>query len=183
MSSLKHAQRAFRNLTLSKGKTAGRNSQGRITSFHRGGGAKRIGRIIDVKRNTPSIGVVERIEYDPNRSCRIALVRWMETVQQDGPGKLEKEEAVVEGNTEIAEMKEETNSRLKILDPSVPAVRGLFAGKVDQRMVASTIRSLFSSSMSRKVAVNGIPKQSSASLLVDGKCFHSLAMQPGASCL
>ncbi|CAN1255741.1 60S ribosomal protein L2, mitochondrial [Linum perenne] len=67
-----------RALTLNVGKTAGRNSAGRITSYHRGGGAKRLHRRIDIKRDTSSIGVVERIEYDPNRSSRIALVRWVE---------------------------------------------------------------------------------------------------------
>ncbi|CAK8540566.1 unnamed protein product [Lathyrus sativus] len=71
-------KRALRQFTFGKGKTAGRNSSGRITSFHRGGGAKRLQRVIDLKRNTSSsIGIVERIEYDPNRSSRIALVRWL----------------------------------------------------------------------------------------------------------
>lgn len=65
-------------MTSNKPKTAGRNSAGRITAFHRGGGSKRLYRKIDLKRNTPSIGVVERIEYDPNRSSNIALVRWSE---------------------------------------------------------------------------------------------------------
>nr|BCT43014.1 ribosomal protein L2 [Musa velutina] len=67
---------ALRHLTLSPRKSAGRNSSGRITSFHRGGGSKRLQRKIDLKRSTESIGIVERIEYDPNRSSRIALVRW-----------------------------------------------------------------------------------------------------------
>ncbi|RWV95996.1 hypothetical protein BHE74_00000744 [Ensete ventricosum] len=68
--------RALRHFTWSPGKSAGRNSSGRITSFHRGGGSKRLQRKIDLKRSTESIGIVERIEYDPNRSSRIALVRW-----------------------------------------------------------------------------------------------------------
>ncbi|GFP82190.1 60S ribosomal protein l2 mitochondrial [Phtheirospermum japonicum] len=69
--------RPLKKLTLSNGgKSAGRNSSGRITIFHRGGGAKRLHRKIDLKRSTSSMGVVERIEYDPNRSTRIALVRW-----------------------------------------------------------------------------------------------------------
>lgn len=69
-------RRSLRQFTVGKGKTGGRNNTGSITSWHRGGGHKRKQRIIDTKRNTPSIGVVERIEYDPNRSTRIALVRW-----------------------------------------------------------------------------------------------------------
>ncbi len=72
--------RALRHFTLSTGKSAGRNSSGRITVFHRGGGSKRLQRKIDLKRSTSSIGIVERIEYDPNRSSRIALVRWIEGV-------------------------------------------------------------------------------------------------------
>nr|WNX95774.1 ribosomal protein L2 [Cymbidium macrorhizon] len=72
--------RALRNFTLSTGKSAGRNSSGRITVFHRGGGSKRLQRKIDLKRSTSSMGIVERIEYDPNRSSRIALVRWIEGV-------------------------------------------------------------------------------------------------------
>jgi hypothetical protein len=73
--------RALRQFTLSTGKSAGRNSSGRITVFHRGGGSKRLQRRIDLKRSTSSIGIVERIEYDPNRSSRIAPVRWIEGVQ------------------------------------------------------------------------------------------------------
>ncbi len=58
-------------------KTGGRNNQGRITCRHRGGGHKRKYRIIDFKRDR--IGewaVVKAIEYDPNRSARIALVEY-----------------------------------------------------------------------------------------------------------
>lgn len=69
-------RRALRQFTLSTGKSAGRNSSGRITVFHRGGGSKRLQRRIDLKRKTESIGVVERIERAPNRSSRIAPVRW-----------------------------------------------------------------------------------------------------------
>ncbi|KAA3603009.1 MAG: 50S ribosomal protein L2 [Calditrichaeota bacterium] len=56
-------------------KSGGRNSRGRITSRHRGGGHKRAYRIIDFKRDKRDIqGEVKTIEYDPNRSARIALV-------------------------------------------------------------------------------------------------------------
>ncbi len=57
--------------------TGGRNNTGRITSRHRGGRHKRLYRIIDFKRDKTDIfATVETIEYDPNRSCRIALVRY-----------------------------------------------------------------------------------------------------------
>lgn len=56
---------------------AGRSNQGRITVRHRGGGAKRMLRIIDFKRDKLGIpGEVAAIEYDPNRSARIALIRY-----------------------------------------------------------------------------------------------------------
>ncbi len=56
-------------------KKAGRNNRGRITTRHRGGGAKRFYRIVDFKRNKLGIPArVAAIEYDPNRSARIALL-------------------------------------------------------------------------------------------------------------
>jgi len=58
-------------------KSGGRNNQGRITTRHRGGGAKRMYRIIDFKRDLRGIpATVLSIEYDPNRSARIALVQY-----------------------------------------------------------------------------------------------------------
>ena len=58
-------------------KTGGRNQKGRITSRHRGGGRKRKYRIIDCKRDKDGVpGKVARIEYDPNRSARIALLHY-----------------------------------------------------------------------------------------------------------
>lgn len=58
-------------------KTGGRNSQGRLTVRHRGGGHKRRFREIDFKRNKFDIpGEVVSIEYDPNRSARIALIKY-----------------------------------------------------------------------------------------------------------
>lgn len=56
-------------------RSGGRNNTGRITSDHRGGGHKRLYRVIDFKRNKLGIPAkVEAIEYDPNRSARIALL-------------------------------------------------------------------------------------------------------------
>lgn len=56
-------------------KQAGRNNEGRVTVRHRGGGHKRRYRVIDFKRDKPGVpGRVDSIEYDPNRSARIALV-------------------------------------------------------------------------------------------------------------
>ncbi len=58
-------------------KTGGRNHHGKITSRHRGGGHKRQYRLIDFKRNKDSMAAeVLTVEYDPNRSCNIALVQY-----------------------------------------------------------------------------------------------------------
>ena len=57
--------------------TGGRNSSGRITVRHRGGGHRKLYRLIDWKRDKDGIpGLIERIEYDPNRSANIALVKY-----------------------------------------------------------------------------------------------------------
>jgi len=67
-----------RSLTEGLTKSGGRNNRGRVTAFHRGGGHKRLYRIIDFRRNNFGIpGRVERIEYDPNRTAHIALVTFV----------------------------------------------------------------------------------------------------------
>ena len=66
-----------KSLTTPLKKSAGRNNKGRITSFHRGGGHKRKYRIIDFKRDKTGVPAkVFSIEYDPNRSARIALLHY-----------------------------------------------------------------------------------------------------------
>lgn len=58
-------------------KSGGRNNTGRITTRHKGGGHKQHYRIVDFKRNKDGIpGVVEHLEYDPNRSAHLALVKY-----------------------------------------------------------------------------------------------------------
>src|ERR1700721_835256 len=66
-----------KSLTEGLKKAAGRNSNGRKTSRHRGGGAKRLYRKIDFKRLKDGVPAkVATIEYDPNRSCYIALLHY-----------------------------------------------------------------------------------------------------------
>ena len=67
-------------------KSGGRNNAGRVTSRHRGGGAKRLYRVVDFAR-APSTtrGLVTRLEYDPNRSARIALVNYAAAAVGDAP--------------------------------------------------------------------------------------------------
>jgi len=69
--------RPFAALLESKSKSGGRNNNGRITTRHIGGGHKQHYRIIDFKRTKDNIpAVVERIEYDPNRTAHIALLKY-----------------------------------------------------------------------------------------------------------
>jgi len=66
-----------KNLTISKSKTSGRNNYGRITVRHRGGGSRQKVRIVDFKRQKLDIPAkVSAIEYDPNRSSRLALLTY-----------------------------------------------------------------------------------------------------------
>jgi large subunit ribosomal protein L2 len=70
-----HKGEAYAPLLVAKSKTGGRNSAGRITCRHIGGGHKQKYRIIDFKRNKDGVPAkIETIEYDPNRSSFIALV-------------------------------------------------------------------------------------------------------------
>ena len=71
------AKASVRALLKNLPRSAGRNSNGRITSRHREAGAKKLYRIIDFKRNKLNIeGTVATVEYDPYRNCRICLVKY-----------------------------------------------------------------------------------------------------------
>ena len=71
------AARPVKSLTTGKSRTGGRNNRGQITSWFRGGGHKRRYRQIDFRRDKHGVpGKVATIEYDPNRSARIALVHY-----------------------------------------------------------------------------------------------------------
>ncbi len=68
-----------KSLVVSLNRTGGRNASGKITARHRGGGHKRRYRIIDFKRNKDGVPAkVAAIEYDPNRSARIALLHYLD---------------------------------------------------------------------------------------------------------
>ena len=96
-----HKGEPYKPLVTGLKKSGGRNSYGRITTRHQGGGHKRLYRIIDFKRDKNDIeGKVERIEYDPNRSSHIALVLY-----QDGerryivaPRKLSVGDSIISGD-------------------------------------------------------------------------------------
>jgi len=71
------ADKPYKPLTEGLRKKAGRNNQGRITVRRRGGGHKRLYRLVDFKRAVVGVNaVVETIEYDPNRTANIALIKY-----------------------------------------------------------------------------------------------------------
>ena len=72
-----HKGKPFKALLEKKSKSGGRNNNGRITTRHIGGGHKQHYRVIDFKRTKDGIpSVVERLEYDPNRTANIALLKY-----------------------------------------------------------------------------------------------------------
>ncbi|MGB0775480.1 MAG: 50S ribosomal protein L2, partial [Akkermansiaceae bacterium] len=71
-----------KSLTRPLKKSGGRNNQGRITCRHKGGGHKRKYRLVDFnRRKTDVSATVQSIEYDPNRTCRIALIQYEDGVK------------------------------------------------------------------------------------------------------
>src|SRR5690349_2311806 len=95
-----HKGKPVKTLTQGQSSTGGRNNHGRITSRFRGGGHKQAYRVIDFKRRKFDVpATVERLEYDPNRTAFIALIRY-----QDGelayilaPQRLKAGDTVVSG--------------------------------------------------------------------------------------
>ena len=118
----------YKPLVKALKKSGGRNNTGRITSRHRGGGHKRKYRVIDFKRNKIGIqGIIETIEYDPNRSARIALVKY-----DDGefryilaPDKLKVGDSIISGPT--AEFKDGNSLPLR----NIPV--GLFIHNIEMK--------------------------------------------------
>ncbi len=86
-------------------KSGGRNNKGRITAYQRGGGHKRFYRIVDFKRNKHDIPArVASIEYDPNRSARIALLHYVDGEKRYilAPNELKVDDRIVSGeNVEV----------------------------------------------------------------------------------
>ncbi|TDJ24926.1 MAG: 50S ribosomal protein L2 [Gammaproteobacteria bacterium] len=69
----------YKPLLSAQSQTGGRNNAGRITTRHRGGGHKQHYRLIDFKRDKDNVpATVERLEYDPNRTANIALLRYLD---------------------------------------------------------------------------------------------------------
>lgn len=93
--------RPVKKLTEGINKSGGRNNNGRITSRRRGGGHKRLYRVIDFKRTKFDVSAtVERIEYDPNRSAFIALLKYDDGEQAYilAPQRLQEGDKVIAAN-------------------------------------------------------------------------------------
>ena len=93
--------RPVKTLTEGLTKSGGRNNNGRITSRRRGGGHKRLYRVIDFKRRKFDVpAIVERIEYDPNRSAFIALIKYEDGEQAYilAPQRLQQGDTVIAAN-------------------------------------------------------------------------------------
>jgi len=69
------AKKPVKSLTVIRKQNSGRNNQGRITTRHRGGGARRFLRIVNFNLPEGTSATVEHIEYDPGRSARIARIK------------------------------------------------------------------------------------------------------------
>jgi len=100
--------RPEKSLLMPLKRTGGRNAYGRITVRHQGGGHKRMMRIVDFKRDLIDVPAkVIAIEYDPNRSARIALVEYPDKKRRYiiAPQGLSVGETIVSSNTKDAEIK------------------------------------------------------------------------------
>tara|TARA_B110000263_G_scaffold210548_1_gene193111 strand:+ start:211 stop:1041 length:831 start_codon:yes stop_codon:yes gene_type:complete len=90
----------FKKLVFGKSSTGGRNNLGRITSRHKGAGHKNKFRLVDFYRKKDDVkALVERIEYDPNRSAYIALIKYNDGIQNYiiAPNKLKVSDEIVSG--------------------------------------------------------------------------------------
>src|SRR5437016_8339460 len=99
-------------------KSGGRGNTGRITSRHRGGGHKRMYRVIDFKRDKIGVpGKVAAIEYDPNRSARIALIQYADGDKRYilAPGTMKVDDTISSGPE--AEAKDGNALPLKAIPP------------------------------------------------------------------
>ena len=112
-----------RKLTVPLKKTGGRNNLGRITSRRRGGGHKRRYRIIDFKRNKfDVVGKVASIEYDPNRSSRIALILYEDREKRYiiAPDGLKVADEVISSRDNIVPFKTGNSQMLRNIPEGMP---------------------------------------------------------------
>jgi large subunit ribosomal protein L2 len=96
-----HKGKPLSGLLAKKSRTGGRNNSGRVTVRHQGGGHKQRYRLVDFKRDKDGVpGTVERLEYDPNRSAHLALIKYADGERRYilAPKGVEEGAAVVSGD-------------------------------------------------------------------------------------
>jgi len=114
--------RPYKPLVEPLTKSGGRNNKGRISIRHRGGGHKRLYRIIDFKRNKIDVqGVVETIEYDPNRSAFISLVKY-----KDG----ERRYILTPSNLKVGQMIVSSSNQVDVLPGNTMPLRYIPLGTI-----------------------------------------------------
>ena len=99
--------KSFKSLTVGKNSTGGRNNLGRITSRHRGAGHKHKYREIDFYRKKDDVKAkVERIEYDPNRSAYVALIKYDDGIMKYilAPNKIKPGDEIISGRNKKIEI-------------------------------------------------------------------------------
>jgi large subunit ribosomal protein L2 len=154
-------------------RSGGRNSQGRVTIRHRGGGHKRMYRVIDFRRNKRDIPArVAAIEYDPNRSARIALLYYADGEKRYilAPDKLSVGDSVMAG--EAAEIKPGNSLPLK----KIPL--GMTIHNIELRRGAGgkLVRSAGGAAqlMAREGKYAAVRLPSGEVRLVDAECYATL---------
>lgn len=118
--SVKNITKSIKKLTKGLNKKSGRNNYGRITVRHRGGGHKRKYRLIEFKRNFAK-GIVQQIEYDPNRTAFIARIQYFEN------NNLNPDNNENPDNKEITEQNKK-NLRAKLTESYILAPKNLEVG-------------------------------------------------------
>ena len=129
-------KKPVKSLIISKKQKSGRNNQGRITTRHRGGGAKRYIRLVNFNLPAGTTATIEHIEYDPGRTARIARVK-----DQDGKlhyiiagGNMKPGQIIKSGDTEVS-----SDHRLKLAD--IPVGATIYGIELQPGRGAQTVRS------------------------------------------
>ena len=176
----------LKRLSLSKKyNTAGRNNSGTITAFHRGGGSKRLFRKIDFKRALLSTGIVETVEYDPNRSSFLALVRWHNfdlncTSEQLNSGPIN-----FLSNNNLGCFKKTLNGRSKVILSYILACNELKIGQIVHNIVDATAQPSHNAKLNQSFLNHSLTEQkavvSNSQNLIEPQSFSTAVLKPKLS--
>ncbi len=166
-------------LTYGHHKKVGRNNQGRITSMHRGGGVKRLYRDVDFKQNKYDIPArVATIEYDPNRTSRIALLHYRDGEKRYilAPAELKVDDSVVTSEKTLVR----PGNRMKL--KNVP--QGTLVHNVELRpgQGGLTVRSAGAGALvlAHDAGMTQLQLPSSEMRLINGECYASIGQLSNA---